>query len=404
MRLVLLPTALLAAAFALDRGWLLELPAGTPLIWAARGLFAIAFLLAWRFRRGRLAVAAAVLTATTEALHSGVLTEDASLLTAVACLVPINLAALGFTGEWRLSSRAGLLAAGALALQGLLVLGAARGPEAGLVTGLSQTWTTVLPSTALPTTVLPNTALPQLALLLFALSGVALIVRMARRRSPLEAGLLGALVAVFIAFETAVQPLVFLAASGAVLAVSQIENAFVLAFEDGLTGLPARRALEENLRHLGGDYAIAMVDIDHFKRLNDRHGHEVGDQVLRRVAARLARVGGGGTAYRYGGEEFTVLFPRGSAKDAEPHLEELRRSVSGRPFVVRNQARPKRKPRKKARSRARAASGQRGLKVTVSIGVADRNARRPRPAQVLKAADRALYRAKKAGRNRLVRV
>ena len=139
-----------------------------------------------------------------------------------------------------------------------------------------------------------------------------------------------------------------------------------------------------------------MVDIDHFKRLNDRHGHDVGDQVLRMVGARLARVGGGGTAFRYGGEEFAVLFPGKSAKDAEPHLEQLRRAIADHPFAVRGPSRPKRKPPKKQK-----AKGGRRLKVTVSLGVADRNARRPHHEQVMKAADRALYRSKKAGRNRL---
>ena len=393
MRLLLLPAAVLAATLAYDRGWLGSTPADESLIWAARGIFAIAFLLAWRFRRGQLAAAALVLAATAETVRMAPPAENGALFAIVACLLPLNLAVFALLGEWRLLSLAGLRAAGALALQGLAVLVVARGGTS--LAGLQRPWIESL----------PDRTMPQPAVLFFALAAIALIGLLARRRTPLEAGLLAALLAAFLAFEIAVQPLLLLAAGGAILALSQIENAFSLAFEDGLTGLPARRALEENLRHLGGTYAIAMVDIDHFKRLNDRHGHEVGDQVLRRVASRLAEVKGGGTVYRYGGEEFTVLFPRGSAKDAEPHLEELRRSIADHRFVVRGPTRPKSKPKKKTKPRLRgkAADSRRGLKVTVSIGVADRNARRPRAEQVLKAADRALYRAKRAGRNRLTR-
>ena len=191
----------------------------------------------------------------------------------------------------------------------------------------------------------------------------------------------------------------YLAVAGLALGVSLVENAFALAFEDGLTGLPARRSLDEALLHLGSTYAIAMVDLDHFKKLNDRHGHEVGDQVLQMVAGRLARIGGGGRAFRYGGEEFSVLFRGKSAAAAKPHLEALRRAVAEAAFTVRSPARPRKKPKT-----GRAKSTHRGTKkvrVTISIGLAERGARHRRPEQVMKAADKALYRSKRAGRNRV---
>ena len=128
---------------------------------------------------------------------------------------------------------------------------------------------------------------------------------------PLQIGAAGALTAFYIAMEWMEMRGVhsaFMAAAGAILFISLLEESHSLAFRDTLTGLPGRRALEERLRSLGGRYTIAMVDIDHFKNFNDQHGHDVGDQVLKLVAARLAEVGGGGRAYRYGGEEFSVLF------------------------------------------------------------------------------------------------
>src|SRR5207302_1408861 len=90
------------------------------------------------------------------------------------------------------------------------------------------------------------------------------------------------------------------------LTAALVEASYHMAYQDSLTGLPARRALNEALLRLGGHYSVAMIDVDHFKRINDRHGHDVGDQVLRIIAAKLAQVPGGGKAYRYGGEEFAV--------------------------------------------------------------------------------------------------
>ena len=69
---------------------------------------------------------------------------------------------------------------------------------------------------------------------------------------------------------------------------------------------------------LGPRYVLAMADVDHFKSFNDTHGHDTGDQVLKLVAARLAQVKGGGRAFRYGGEEFTVLFPDRTLDEALP--------------------------------------------------------------------------------------
>src|SRR4029077_7824091 len=82
---------------------------------------------------------------------------------------------------------------------------------------------------------------------------------------------------------------------------------YCCAFVDALTGLPNRRALDEALARLSGDYALAMVDVDHFKQFNDTHGHDAGDRVLRSVAQQL-RATRGGQAFRYGGEEFCLLF------------------------------------------------------------------------------------------------
>jgi GGDEF domain-containing protein len=192
--------------------------------------------------------------------------------------------------------------------------------------------------------------------------------------------------------------------AGLTQGLSLMETSYAMAYKDDLTGLPARRALMRDLDGMGGLYAAAMVDVDHFKRFNDRYGHDVGDQVLRMVAARLARAPGGGKAYRYGGEEFTLLYPGKNVQEALPHLREVRRSVEDATFTLRSWRRPRKKPVDPGAWRgAGKPKGSRRLSVTVSIGVADSSGSDPSTEAVLKRADRALYRAKKGGRNKVVK-
>jgi diguanylate cyclase (GGDEF)-like protein len=170
-----------------------------------------------------------------------------------------------------------------------------------------------------------------------------------------------------------------------------------MAYEDGLTGLPARRALTEALQRLSGQYTVAMVDVDHFKRLNDTWGHDVGDQVLKMVAARLGKAPGDGRAFRYGGEEFALLFSGRTVEECLPDLDTLRRSIEDSRFTIRRRLRGLKRPAgtpKDLRSRIH-------IVVTVSIGAAEPDGRLKTPEQVVLAADQALYKAKDGGRNRV---
>ncbi len=250
--------------------------------------------------------------------------------------------------------------------------------------------------------------MPWLGRILFVAAFVAAIARAWVRHTPLEVGLAGALVAFFIACEWMRAhgvPGAFVSAAGVILIFAILQESHRMAFEDELTGLPSRRALEERLRGLGPAYAIAMIDVDHFKEFNDRHGHDVGDQVLKLVAARLEEVGGGGKAFRYGGEEFTVLFPGKTLEEALPHLEAIRAAVADYKMAVRGGDRPKDPKVGSQRRGIDAAANPPAdvLSVTVSIGVAEPSADGARPEQVVQSADRALYRAKEAGRNRVSR-
>lgn len=244
-------------------------------------------------------------------------------------------------------------------------------------------------------------SLAQLVYVAFLVAFIALLVQYLRRPRPLHAaqlmglcGLLWMLPQVFI-LANALQVMISMVMLMLVAAVAH--EAYQMAFRDELTGLPGRRALNERLQRLGRDYVIAMVDVDHFKKFNDTHGHDVGDQVLRLVASQMRKVGGGGKAYRYGGEEFTLLFPGKTVEQCMPHMEAVRIGIEQYRMQLRDsQSRPRDDREGKQRRAGKTASE---VSVTVSMGVAERQAEQRTPQEVIKEADKALYSAKAAGRN-----
>jgi len=174
-----------------------------------------------------------------------------------------------------------------------------------------------------------------------------------------------------------------------------IHESWRMAYLDELTELPTRRALREKFQSLGGVYTVAMLDVDHFKKFNDTFGHDTGDAVLRMIATKMNKVSGGGTSYRYGGEEFTIVFNGKDSSAANQHLEELREKIANTPFVI-NRASRRKNDGKSGKSK------NKSVRVTVSIGVADSTDNNLSPWVLLKNADKALYRAKKKGRNCVV--
>ncbi|WP_218573101.1 GGDEF domain-containing protein [Pseudomonas sp. L-22-4S-12] len=244
-------------------------------------------------------------------------------------------------------------------------------------------------------------SLVQLAYPLFALAVVLLLVQYLRQPRPLHAaalcGLFGLL---WMLPKTFSQPHALQVMSSLVmlmLVAAVAHEAYQMAFRDELTGLPGRRALNDRLERLGRTYVLAMADVDHFKAFNDTHGHDVGDQVLKLVASQLRKIGGGGRAYRYGGEEFTLVFPGKSLEDCRPHLEAVRQAVQGYSLQLRD-TRSRPQDDKQGRQRRRAASAS-SVSVTISIGMAEREVRHRGADEVIREADQALYGAKRAGRN-----
>ena len=171
----------------------------------------------------------------------------------------------------------------------------------------------------------------QTALLIFFFTLIFFIIKAYVKNSVFEVRLVGVIISIFTALffiNDKISFSIFLSAAGLMLIIGIIEDSYSMAYLDELTGIPSRRALRENLMKLGNKYVIAMIDIDFFKKFNDKYGHDVGDDVLKLVASNLVKVTGGGKAFRYGGEEFTILFPGKSINDVIPHLENLREQVS----------------------------------------------------------------------------
>jgi diguanylate cyclase (GGDEF)-like protein len=250
---------------------------------------------------------------------------------------------------------------------------------------------------------------PQATLAVAFVSIVAAAYGAYRWRGPVERALLWSELLLLAAVYPTVgeaEASFMLMAVGLLLSVSVLETSYFMAYRDELTGLPARRALVHDLDQIGGTYTIAMVDVDHFKQFNDKHGHDVGDQVLQLVASRLAAAKGGGKAFRYGGEEFTLLYPGKSRDDALPHAEAVRAAVEAASFSLRAWNRPRKKPEgAKAKNKKEKAKKRKTkkLSVTVSIGLADSSGKDASSEAVLKKADKALYRAKQDGRNRVAK-
>jgi diguanylate cyclase (GGDEF)-like protein len=261
---------------------------------------------------------------------------------------------------------------------------------------------------------LPWIKLPPLAVIAFAAAFAILLAQFFLYRKPFESGLIWSLAGMMFFFHagaTNLAALGYAGTAGLALVASIIENTYALAYHDELTALPARRAFNEALLKLERPYGIAAIDVDHFKSFNDTYGHDTGDQVLCMVASKLARVSGGGQGFRVGGEEFSVLFPGKSAKEILPHLELLRTAIQDAVFYVRTGHERRSLPhgtdrrrqtrRKLARPGRRVQSIEEELSVTVSIGVAE-PASSQEPQQVVRAADKALYAAKRAGRNQVI--
>lgn len=398
---------LLAVAVLLHTGLLAPSPAF--LNSALYGIGIAGLMLAWRFHSSRIFSSLVALLLAQRALsyfagNSAASGPGTAAIAAVGILLPLNFVAISLQKEkgFIFSS----LAPGALALF----------VESVIVAVACRPMATVAGHAGAHRAALGPAGLSFPTQWAFAAAAVILLIRYFLFRKPVESGLLWALAASFLALHFGGMgklSTAYFATAAFVLAGAIVETSYLLAYHDELTALPSRRAFHEALLRLESPYSIAMVDIDHFKRCNDAYGHDTGDQVLRMVASRLARVSGGGEAFRCGGEEFAILFPGKTTADVIDHLEKLRSDIEASTLRLRGPDRrqePRGPDRRIARGRSQQGRAIRQLSrtpatntlsVTASMGVATSGPAYASAKDVIKAADEALYRAKDGGRNRI---
>ena len=159
---------------------------------------------------------------------------------------------------------------------------------------------------------------------------------------------------------------------------------------DELTGIPNRRALDEQLVKLKKEYSLVMADIDHFKHFNDTYGHDQGDHVLRFVATHL-KENSKAKVFRYGGEEFVLIYQGWNKENASQDADETRKKLSKKQFHFREDKRS-----------SSSAESQSEVRITLSLGVSSNEDAKSNPQEVIRNADSAMYQAKNEGRDRVI--
>lgn len=365
-------------------------------------MLAAAGILGVIYRRGRVVLVALLLALGIFLIQNpgvlGALAQIELRIVLISWLVPVNLVLVGWFTERGVFTDFGLLRIGLLLVQ-LLAVGSAwyAWPDA------FSTVTWWLDShIKLP----GQMSLPAISYLLMAIAAGLLLTFALRERTHfgygLFAGYVGYLVILLVPGYEAERHGSSIAV-GLILCIAILRDAYNMAYRDELTTLPQRRSLNELMMSLTGTYSVAMMDVDHFKKFNDTHGHDTGDDVLKMVASHIGKVRDGGRAFRYGGEEFTVIYPGKVKEQTLRSLEAVREAIENYEMVIR-EPRPldEAEPGDIAKRGKGAKGDARTVSVTISIGVADRIDRNESPDDVIKKADEALYAAKKAGRNRVI--
>lgn len=312
----------------------------------------------------------------------------------LSLFVPIGIAVLSLLPEKRSVEFWGVAALSFAPL--LLVIGARVLDQAMLTeTGLNQIW---LPRADAPT------ILSAEGFYLFAAAILCSLVAYFVRRGVAQAGLVFSLVFAFATLNwlhLSMISTVMILAGGLALFSGVISSLLHMLYQDELTGLANRKALNKAMATLNEGDILVMADIDKFKNLNDSHGHDTGDEVLKLVAAILNETGERAKVYRYGGEEFTLLFKGRDPDRALDAMQEIRKRIAAYPIVIRaHEQRPKRKPKQADKGAAyqEAKIVKKTIRTSISMGAVTLR-QDEHMAEALKRADQQLYKAKKAGRN-----
>jgi len=362
------------------------------------GVLIVGIFLGWRFSRSRLIFTLLVLAFTEIILRrltfdpADELMLDLIIFYILTFLVPLNIMFIAFIRERGILTLRGIGRLGLICIQPFFIYTLIHNRYLGIFDILNTQFIKIA--------YLDSLSIPQASMLIYLAAAIFMVFNFFFKKDIIEGGFFWTLLCTFLAFlpgKTTPQTSFYLATGGFILIMSILEYSHNVAFRDELTGLPTRRSLNEIFLKLPNRYSLAMVDIDYFKKFNDLYGHDVGDQALRMVASKLMKINGGGKAFRYGGEEFTIVFPGKSVNETQEYVELLRKSVESSPFSIRSSKRPLNKPD----NLKKAPRSSKKVPLTVSIGLAERDENHNTPEDVLKAADEALLRAKKTGRNKV---
>lgn len=362
------------------------------------GFLATVVGLACYFNRSRILVAALLLATIYWLIHSQLQTaldteETMFIYSSISIFSPLILSILTLAPERGIWNKSGLSVLLLLPLSLIVCAWAYANMEAIPIASSLLLALEIKPH--------PDVVISTTAAIWFAANFILCGLSLWFKNTETEASLLACLTLIFVTltwFDQTLISTVMICTAGIILGIAIVRSSFEMAYRDDLTGLLGRRALNERLRSLGKRYTIAMMDIDHFKKFNDVYGHDVGDEVLKVVANHIAKTTGGGTAYRYGGEEFCVIFPGKKLKPCVPHLQAIREEIADHRVLLRDK---KTRPKSSKEGEKRRGSGAKknSVSVTISIGVAERDDKKIDSSAVLKAADKALYRSKQNGRN-----
>jgi len=317
-----------------------------------------------------------------EASSAGI---DRAMFNAVGLLLPLNLLALALITEREIVISKEVLRLVLIFAQAFLVGWVSLPDNAPVAAALESPFVDPRYTRWTPLT--------QASLLAFGAALVLHTVRFTHYRNPVDRGFFWALVAVFLALHgmrAGWDPTNYLATAGLILIVDTYAEVYRSTYYDELTGMGGRVALDQALHHLGSQYAIALIDIDHMKQVNATHGYPAGDQVLRMVASKVSTSSAEGKAFRDDGNKFVAIFSGKPASEVARSLEELRKAVATSPVTLRARRRWFRKP-----------AAPEPVSVTISVGMAERDERRATSEQVIKAAEVALARAKSSGGNQV---
>jgi len=384
---------LIAIGFLRPQGlpmWLQQPVAALPYIVLTFGL-----IFGWYFASSRMILSLLVLALADRAqvlLHTTDVDQEVMSQTIVAItafLVPLNLLAFSILKEDSLTTLRGAMRVLLVLVQPFLLFWLCLPDQHDLASSFRREF--------LPSLYTEWTPIPQPALFAFSTALLLHFIRFALHRDPLEGGAIWALVAIFVAYHTSRygwQPTNFFMAGGLILFVTLLQSFYQRTYRDELTGIPGRLAYDEAIGQLGKRFTVAVIGIDQLTQYANIHGKSVSVQILKLAAPRIQAACSDGQIFRTTGEEFTVLFPGKSATETMGTLDIVRKSVEGIGLFLRGRDRVW-----EQRGTQKAGSRDRELRITLSIGVAEKQSDSATLTLVIKSAYRALYEAKGIGGN-----